>query len=219
MVTPIDRVIFEGRSYRTLGAAFDAMSTKIEKPFEEFGDIVVKQLKRHVEAEVKALTKKHDYYRKGHKVGRKNMQIRSGRAVRELNSRQRTKRTDSNKYNFNITHDIFGPFYLNIHEDGGTIRPRKSKYLTVPLKAALDSRGVPIKKSAREWDNTFVSRTKNGNLIIFQKKGRREVVPLYVLKKEVYIRPRLGLEEKMDRGKRRLAKRVFDEVERRLKNA
>lgn len=82
--------------------------------------------------------------------------------------------------------------YMNFHEKGGVIRARRAKYLTIPLPAALDHRGVPRYQSAREWDNTFLGRSRAGNLIIFQKRGNG-VVPLYVLKKSVRIPPRLGM--------------------------
>lgn len=85
------------------------------------------------------------------------------------------------------------PGYMGIHERGGVIRPRRARYLTIPLPAALDTRGVALRARARDWPNTFVAKSRAGNLIIFQKRGRRDVVPLYVLKKSVRIPPRLGL--------------------------
>jgi hypothetical protein len=84
---------------------------------------------------------------------------------------------------------------MAIHETGGTIRAKSAGYLTIPLPSALDQRGVPLKKRAREWQNTFVARSKRGNLLIFQKRGRNNIVPLYILKPEVTIKPRLGMEK------------------------
>ena len=83
---------------------------------------------------------------------------------------------------------------MTIHETGGTITARNSKYLAIPLPDALDARGLPIMPSARDWPGTFVQRSRAGNLIIFQRKGRR-IIPLYVLKPSVTIRPRLRMEE------------------------
>ena len=85
-----------------------------------------------------------------------------------------------------------------IHETGGWIRATRSQYLTIPLSAALKPDGTPRKRSAREWQNTFVRRSRNGNLIIFQTRGTR-IVPLYVLKKKVRIRARLGLRKALTR--------------------
>jgi hypothetical protein len=89
--------------------------------------------------------------------------------------------------------------YAKIHETGGTITAKKSKYLTIPLPAALGPNGVPKKKSAKDWDSTFVAKSKKGNLIIFHKEGGR-TVPLYVLKTSVKIPARLGLRETLEAG-------------------
>lgn len=91
---------------------------------------------------------------------------------------------------------IGGVFYLATQEYGAVIRAKRSKYLTIPLPAALDSRGVPRKRSAREWANTFIKKSKAGNLIIFQKRAGG-IVPLYVLKKSVRIPKRLGLRDEL----------------------
>lgn len=76
--------------------------------------------------------------------------------------------------------------YANIHETGGTIRPRISKWLTIPLPAALTRSGVP-RGRARDFNNTFVRKSKLGNLIIFQKQGNRRILPLFLLKKSSIV--------------------------------
>lgn len=84
---------------------------------------------------------------------------------------------------------------LSFHEKGGVVRAKRAQYLTIPLPAAMDSRGVPLRKRARDWDNTFVRRSRRGNLIVFRKlPSANEVTPLYVLKPSVYIPPRLGMQ-------------------------
>jgi hypothetical protein len=88
---------------------------------------------------------------------------------------------------------IGGNFYLRTHEFGAVIRATRSEYLTIPLPAALDSNGVPLRRSARMWANTFVARSRRGNLLIFQNRPGGAIVPLYVLKREVRIPPRLGM--------------------------
>ena len=85
--------------------------------------------------------------------------------------------------------------YAGIHEDGGTIRPTKSKYLWIPLKGNLTPSGV-ARISPREAIGT-------GNLFIQWNKGpiaymRRRMArgwhlePLFVLKKSVTIPARMG---------------------------
>lgn len=82
---------------------------------------------------------------------------------------------------------------MTIHETGGTITPKRAKYLAMPMIQALDSRGVPRKSGPRAWRNTFVARSKRGNLIIFQKRTGGKVVPLYLLKRKAVMPRRLGM--------------------------
>lgn len=98
-----------------------------------------------------------------------------------------------------------------VHEKGATITPTRSKYLTIPLASALDSRGVPLRPSARDWQNTFVFKSKKGNLLIGMKQGGN-LVPLYVLKRSVTIPPRLSFKEAFTSGKDFLADAIAQEV-------
>ncbi len=112
-----------------------------------------------------------------------------------------------------IRGEVIVPFPLSVHEDGATIR-KKSKMLAIPLDAALDSRGRPLKRGPRSWRNTFVARSKRGNLLIFLKRGK-EIIPLYVLKDQVKIPPRLGMGVTLDKAAPIYIERVFDRA---LKN-
>jgi hypothetical protein len=83
-----------------------------------------------------------------------------------------------------------------------TIRAKSGKFLAIPLMAARtpggDARGGP---RSGMWGETFIAKSKAGNLLILGKrvvqKGksagqtRGDVVPLFVLKKEVKIRARV----------------------------
>lgn len=102
--------------------------------------------------------------------------------------------------------------YASTQEFGATIRPKRAQYLTVPLPAALDNRGVPILPRARDWPRTFVQRSRRGNLIIFQKRGANKIVPLYVLKKQVTIPPRMNLRTMIEAGNRGLGDRIINEA-------
>lgn len=77
-------------------------------------------------------------------------------------------------------------------EDGITIRAKRAKYLTIPLRAAMTgtgrSRGNARTVGSR-YQSTFVRKSKRGNLIMFGKRGKR-IVPLFVLKKSVRIKAR-----------------------------
>lgn len=91
------------------------------------------------------------------------------------------------------------PFPISVHEKGATIKAKRSQYLTIPMPAALDSRGIPLRRSARDWENTFVQRSKRGNLLIFQRQGGT-IVPLYLLKRSVKIPPRLEAQKTINAG-------------------
>jgi hypothetical protein len=101
--------------------------------------------------------------------------------------------------------------YARIQETGGIIKAKNVKFLTIPLKAAMDSRGVPIMKSARDWSNTFVAKSKAGNLIIFQRRGA-QIVPLYVLKPSVKIPARLNMRTSLDAGLPYFVDRACDAI-------
>lgn len=94
-----------------------------------------------------------------------------------------------------------GDKYAGLQERGGTIRPVNAKNLWIPLDANRTSKGVarisPREAIAR---GGFVSWKRGG--IFFAKplvKTSRKntthgLVPLFVLKKSVYVPPRLGAE-------------------------
>lgn len=98
-----------------------------------------------------------------------------------------------------------GVNYARMQEYGGTIYPRTRKFLTVPLPPALTPSGV-LKGGARlvkrgdgyftaDGDRTVIFTGKSGVSIIAKKtgSGRSErLTPLYVLRKSVRLRPRLG---------------------------
>ena len=102
--------------------------------------------------------------------------------------------------------------YASTQEFGATIRPKRAQYLTVPLPAALNANGMMKLPKARDYPRTFVARSRRGNLIIFQKKGRGKIIPLFVLKRQVRIPPRLNLGVAVEAGSRALGPRIVNEV-------
>ena len=99
--------------------------------------------------------------------------------------------------------------YARIQELGGTINAKNGKFLCIPLPAALDSNGLPLKSSPREWPNTFCAKSKAGNLLIFQRVGT-SIRPLYVLKTSVTIPPRLKMGETLRAGIPYFVERAMD---------
>jgi len=105
----------------------------------------------------------------------------------------------------------FGTVYGRVHVgpkgQTTTITPKKGKYLTIPLPAAMTGAGV-ARGSARKgpWGETFVAKSKEtGGLIIFGKRKimrgkkagelRGKITPLFLLLKSVRIKARVHPEE------------------------
>ena len=101
-----------------------------------------------------------------------------------------------------------GVKYARMQEYGGTVRPKRAKYLTIPLPDAMTSSGVQrYPGGARALFLKYPDRMsvvkspKSGNLFIVSDgkpgvkdpKGKNaDLQWLYILKKSVVIPPRLG---------------------------
>jgi len=105
----------------------------------------------------------------------------------------------------------FGTVYAGVHigRKGTitTIQPKNKKYLAIPLSGALTKSGVSRGGPEQEdiFGETFIKKSKKGNLIIFGKmkyqKGSKmgethgNIIPLFVLKKQVKIKTRVAVED------------------------
>lgn len=138
------------------------------------------------------------------------MQVRSG-ALRNSRKLVRAK-PQGNLGSIRMRVELGSAFapYARIHEFGGTITPKKGRFLTVPLKSALTPSGVlrgknKLVRRGTEWqtasgDPTFIARGRSGALLVFADRERftakgnigGKLEPLYVLKRSVKIKPRLG---------------------------
>jgi len=101
--------------------------------------------------------------------------------------------------------------YANIHETGGTITARRVKYLTIPSKYALTKAGVMRRISARDFEDTFV---RGG--IIWQKQGKRKIVPLFFLKKSVEIPARRYMSRTLEQDRSAIIKTMIEAINRAL---
>lgn len=88
--------------------------------------------------------------------------------------------------------------YARIHQFGGVIRPKRAKYLTIPTKFNQTPRGN-TRTGARHLVNSFVKRSKKGNLLIFQSQPSGDIKPMFVLKKQVTIPKRLTFFEQAEK--------------------
>jgi len=103
------------------------------------------------------------------------------------------------------------------------IRPKNSRYLTIPLDAAKTKAGV-ARGSARSgvFGDTFVMKSKKGNLLIMGKrrfqKGKNagethgNLVPLFVLKKSVTVRARVDPSKRVKLIRRLIPREIIQEL-------
>ncbi len=69
-----------------------------------------------------------------------------------------------------------------LHQLGGTVKPVKAKYLTVPLPG--------VRASARRYKNTFlITKNASGDYagVIAKRVGKKDIKPLFALYKSVDI--------------------------------
>jgi len=198
---------FRDKKFTDAAAGLKAFSDTLKKDWDGSAKVLSRELKDFLDSVALALVKRHSGAWPG------------GTTVDTLSKRSGTL-TNSIVSSVRIAGDTFSTIqgmigsdtpYAAIQEFGGTIKAKNVTYLTIPLRAALDGNGVPLKSKARDWPNTFVARSKAGNLIIFQKRGT-SIVPLYVLKTSVTIPPRLGMKKTLDAGLPYFVGRAMDEL-------
>jgi len=89
--------------------------------------------------------------------------------------------------------------YAAQHEFGGTINGRP--WLTIPIRGgpAQTRAGVNRYNRAKDVPDLFVIKSKKGNLLLVKSKtgrgGVKRLEPWYVLKRSVYVKPRLEFEK------------------------
>lgn len=185
---------FRNRRYKDAATGLETFQKVLKSGWDGSAKILSNELRVYLNAVADALAQRHSgAWPAG--TGEKTLSKRSGALTASILSS--VKITGSTFGD--LEGHIGGNFYARVHEFGAVIKPKKAKYLTIPLPAAMDSRGIPLKKSARDWENTFVAKSKKGNLIIFQKQGT-VIVPLYVLRTQVTIPARLGMQKTLVAG-------------------
>jgi len=195
---------FKGQRFKDASKGLAAFAQFQKSSMKRASPALKKQLRVYLNSAVFALLRQHS---KGWPAGTtvNSLSRRSGALGRSIRS---SVRVDGNTLK-TIEGRIGGSRIARVHEFGAIIKVRKAQYLTIPLKAALNNRGIPKKRRARDWKNTFVRKSKRGNLIIFQKRGKG-LIPLYVLKKSVKIPPRLGMGKVLESEKAVFVDRAFE---------
>lgn len=197
---------FRNKRFKDAEAGFRAFAKAVRDDWDGSAKVLSTELRSFLDSVAEALAERHGTSWPGG-TGPKTLSRRSGGLVTSILESVQVTGTAFG----DIEGHIGAGFPGVVHEFGAVIKPRTAKYLTIPLPEALDGRGVPLKKSAREWQNTFVARSKAGNLIIFQKRGA-QIVPLYVLKSQVTIPPRLGMGETLTVGLPYFVERAMDRM-------
>ena len=114
--------------------------------------------------------------------------------------------------------------YANVQETGKPrpIRPKRRKYLRVPLPAALTPAGVvraeskPINVHGRRWifadgKRAFIHRGPKG-AVIMRDDGGGESTPMFALKGSITIKPRLGAKRTLTKVIKRNAPRIAEAI-------
>lgn len=186
---------------KSINNAAAKLSPRNLKRMEQYAE---QEMRKYLRSVTDELAQRHSTpYRHGQRLP--TLQKRSGAGLKSLKNFL-VKRTHDD-----VTGHVRLNKYMTMHEHGGWIRARNARYLTIPLPAALNANGTPKRRRARDWQNTFVKRSRNGNLIIFQTRGR-ELVPLYVLKKKVRIPMRLGLRKELSKQRPTMRRALMERI-------
>lgn len=92
--------------------------------------------------------------------------------------------------------------YAAIHEFGGTIKPKKGTYLSIPLDHVKTAGGV-ARGGPRDYPDLVFVQTGKNNPILFDTAGN-QFEPAFVLVKSVTIKARLGIRETINLRKKEL---------------
>ncbi|KAB8139269.1 hypothetical protein F9U64_01195 [Gracilibacillus oryzae] len=88
----------------------------------------------------------------------------------------------------------------SVNEFGMDIKPKKSKYLTIP--ANKKAKG----KSAGDFNNLFFIETENGNGLLAKEKGKDQIEVYFVLVKSVTIPERSFIRSTYDEEENKLVR-------------
>ena len=209
MEPQVIEVLVGRRLFKDVDRAFNEIHRRVSEGITLSGTVVSRELRAALSKVSAELAAKHSSPWGGTVAsGSSNLQMRSGGGLSSIRRSIKVRNTRS----LEAVQGQISAGLLSFHETGGTIRPKSSRFLTIPLPAALNANGTPIHRRARDWDNTFVNTSRRGNLIIFQKRGQ-DIVPLYLLKPSVSIRPRLGMAREIDEQMGWFERRALDVIE------
>ncbi|ASP22057.1 hypothetical protein ANTHELSMS3_03427 [Antarctobacter heliothermus] len=184
MTSPFSIQLHQNGRTTNAKTGLDMLADRFREAQDELGIPVSREMRRFLQEQMAEIAARHG----GSITTSTTLARRSGKLVAAL---RRAARVKDVKTLGRVTGRVKLRADRAVHEDGGRIKPTSGQYVTVPLPAALNANGTPKKARARDWPNTFMAKSRKGNLLIFQRKGGR-LVPLYALKKSVTVPARLG---------------------------
>ena len=206
---------FRSRRFRDAQKGLEALAAELGRNVKLMPATLAKDLGKFLDEVRRALIRRHSTpFNNPANVpatGATNLLSRRGGIRNIVTFARGARQGDLNR----VVGEVVVPFPLSVHELGTTITPKRSQFLTIPLSAALDGRGIPIRPSARDWPRTFVKQSKRGNLLIFQRNGAT-LVPLYLLKRSVQLPARLGAQATLNAGLDFFVDESIDRLARRL---
>jgi len=102
----------------------------------------------------------------------------------------------------------FGAFYSKLHvgKAGTSTTITGKPWLKIPLEAALTNAGNLKAKYSEKKKGQFFIKTKTGNLLLCEKKGKNDFTPLFILKKAITVPTRVHPEEILETNRIKIAK-------------
>lgn len=185
-------VSFAGKRYDDAWRGLDAFADQMGQNVDDLSGVVAGSMRKFLKKQTAILAKRHG----GTRTTATALRQRTGRLVRALRADPTVK--DGGSVD-RVVGKITLPNRYRIHEFGGTINATEGENLFVPLPAALKADGTLKRRNPRQWKNTFVAKSKAGNLILFRRQGRK-IEALYVLKPSITVKPRLGVVKQLHRG-------------------
>lgn len=168
-------------------ATFRIDTVKLERRFDHFSRDLTKEFRssfRDVGAEFVRRMRTRQF--RGYSgpfvpAGAKTLQKRSGQLARSLGFQTRLRGSDLTMQAFSA-----GTEHARIQELGGTIRPKRVRFLTVPLPQALTPSGN-LKGRYVQGAPTRKELFRLGRVLFDTTPSGRKLIPVFALKRSVRI--------------------------------
>ncbi len=166
---------FGGRKYPTMTSMMQDVAKTLDFNSPRVQTAIKTELRNFLNEIAGVMEAKHGSAYPGG-TSETSLSRRTGRGLASI--RESIEVTGSNTSD--IKGSIGGLSYLGVHEFGAILRAKNKKYMVIPLDGAMNNDGTLQRPRPRDWDRTFVNRSKAGNLIIFRRQGA-SIIPLYLL--------------------------------------